>query len=258
MPLRFFQRKARATWPPIPPEELIPGVGGGGEESFLATGREFVGHFKTLAGLQPDARVLDAGCGCGRMAIALADYLGPNASYEGFDVVRAYTDWCTANITSVKPQYRFAHVDVWNKAYNPTGVLQADSFAFPYADDDFDFAWLTSVFTHMLPADIDHYLSELHRVIRPGGRVLATYFILTDESRALIDAKASHLAMLPTDDGYWTTNLEIPEAAVAYDAAELTALHDKHGFKEVRTEFGNWCARPKFLSYQDIVLLEKL
>ena len=42
---------------------------------FEQIGREYLGHFKELGGLRPDSRVLDIGCGIGRMAIPLMDYL---------------------------------------------------------------------------------------------------------------------------------------------------------------------------------------
>ena len=41
-----------------------------------------------------------------------------------------------------------------------------------------DVAFLTSVFTHMLPEDVEHYLDELARVLKPGGRTLITWFLL--------------------------------------------------------------------------------
>ena len=47
-------------------------------------------------------------------------------------------------------------------------------------------ALLKSVFTHMHPNDVRHYLKELGRVIRSGGRAVITYFLLNDESRALV------------------------------------------------------------------------
>ncbi len=53
------------------------------------------------------------------------------------------------------------------------------------------FVLLTSVFTHMLPQDMDNYLSEVARVLKPDGRCLITYFLLNPESLALIDAEES-------------------------------------------------------------------
>jgi SAM-dependent methyltransferase len=257
---RLFRRTKAAEWPPVPPEHMIPGVGGGGAVRFYEIGHEFVGYFKDIGGLQPNERILDAGCGCARMAIPLTDYLDANGSYEGFDVVREYIEWDQQNVTPKFPRFGFHHVDVWNSMYNAEGKLQADSFRFPFADNDFDFAFLTSVFTHMFRADIAHYLDELHRVVRPGQRVFATYFVMNDEARRLVETEKSALEFKPTDGGYWIINEEVPEAAVAYDEAELRALHKEHGFKELSGgfQYGSWSGRDKYLSYQDIVVLEKI
>lgn len=239
---------------------MIPGIGGGGVVRYFEIGEEFRGLFRDVGGLQPTDDVLDPGCGCGRMAVALADVLDPSARYEGFDVVKEYTDWCTENITTQHANMKFEHVDVWNKNYNPDGKLQADKFTFPYPDQSFDFAFLTSVFTHMLPADVAHYLDELHRVIRPGKTVFATFFVNGADVRRRIEEGKSEIVMMPTDDGYWTSNYEIPEAAVAYEESDLKALFTAHGFVMAKGgfQFGSWSGREDFLSYQDIVVLERV
>ena len=57
------------------------------------------------------------------------------------------------------PNFRFRHVDVLNRAYNPQGRLDPENFEFPYPQDAFDFVFLTSVFTHMRPPEMRHYLT---------------------------------------------------------------------------------------------------
>jgi SAM-dependent methyltransferase len=55
--------------------------------SFQAAGEQYLKMFIELGGLEPDERVLDIGCGPGRMAVPLATYLSPAGSYVGMDVV---------------------------------------------------------------------------------------------------------------------------------------------------------------------------
>ena len=68
---------------PVPPTER-QFVGDG---DFRAVGAEFLHHFVALGGLRPDDHVLDLGCGIGRMAVPLTQYLSDRASYLGIDVV---------------------------------------------------------------------------------------------------------------------------------------------------------------------------
>ena len=152
-------------------------------------GQEFLGYFTGLCELQPSDHVLDVGCGVGRMAIPLVDYLGSGGRYEGFEnVADDGTNWCTENISVRYPNFSFAHADIYNARYNPGGSIQSAEFVFPYEDESFDFAFATSVFTHMLPADVEHYLLEIARVLKPTGRTLTTFFLLNEESLRLMAA----------------------------------------------------------------------
>src|SRR5215211_609011 len=101
---------------PLPPED-VHHVGRG---DFLATGRMWRAHFIELAYLEPHDDVLDIGCGVGRIAVGLTEYL--TGRYEGFDISPAAIAWCQENITSRYPNFRFTVADIGNTVYNPEGV----------------------------------------------------------------------------------------------------------------------------------------
>lgn len=254
LPMEVADRLAGRTDPLTPPRHLMF-VGGG---DFKRSGNRFKGFFIEVGGLKPGDRVLDVGCGVGRMAIPLTDYLKAPGSYEGFDVVGEGIRWCRKRITKRFPNFRFEVADLYNKTYNPTGRYRAHEFPFPYADASFDFAILTSVFTHLLPRDTDHYVAELSRVLKPGGRVFATFFLLNGESRERIAAGASSLGFTHEIDGCRIEKQDAPEFAVAYDEREVRELFGRAGF-EVRepVHFGKWCGRETFTSYQDILIAER-
>jgi len=240
-----FRRK-RLT----PPRRLIF-VGDG---NFNKVGQEFLTYFRTLGGLKPDHRVLDVGCGIGRMAVPLTEYLTASGKYEGFDIVKGGIEWCQKKITPQYTHFHFHHADVYNKEYNPNGRFKASEYRFPYGDSSFDFIFLTSVFTHMLPDDLEHYMSEISRVMRPDAKCLITFFLLNEESISLIEAGRSTLPFSSAGN-YWTTNPEIPESAVAYDEKFIQALYGKYSLSIGEPiHYGSWCGRKKFFSYQDIVI----
>lgn len=240
---------------PDPPAAEVERLGGA---QFDRIGQEFFGHLRNLAGLQPTHAVLDAGCGIGRMARPLYDFLEGPGSYDGFDVERHCIDWCTDHVTPARPRFRFRLLDARNSVYNPTGTVPPDQVRFPYDDASFDVALLASVFTHLLPATTTRYVEELSRVMRPGGRVLATFFLLTPEVEASVDAGKSRIGFAHRREGHRLDKAEHPEAAVAYPADDITALFARNGFTVVdKVHRGSWSGLPDGLSFQDIVVVER-
>ena len=102
----------------------------------------------------------------------------------------ASTSWPRASpgarSATATPRRRFAfvHADLRNTAYNPGGALDADSYRFPYGDGAFDLVIATSLFTHLLPAAAEHYLSEAARVLAPGGRLFCTWLLFSADRPA--------------------------------------------------------------------------
>lgn len=243
----------------IPPHELMRLVGSVSAALYKAVGEEFLQYFLRLGQLKPDAHVLDVGCGSGRMAIPLTQYLTANGSYQGFDIVPAAIDWCTATISARYPHFSFHVADVFNKFYNPQGKYKASEYAFPYENESFNFIFLTSVFTHMLPEDMERYLSEIIRVLKRGGRCLITFFFANEDSLVHIQAKRSTILFDNDKDIYRTVSTQnTEEFAICYDESFIKDLYARSGLTVVEpVHYGSWCGRKNFLSYQDIIVAIK-
>ncbi|MBS0212969.1 MAG: class I SAM-dependent methyltransferase [Proteobacteria bacterium] len=240
----------------VPPESMIF-VGHG---DFVKIGNEFREHLIGLAGLRPDSAVLDVGCGIGRMAIPLTDYL-TTGEYAGIDIVEKGIVWCQRRITRRFPNFRFIRSDIHNKMYNKRGKTLARDYRFPFEDNRFDVAFLTSVFTHMLPADLEHYTDEIARVLKPGGRCLVTFLLRNDESIRLIDAgiAGGPMAVKHHVEGpAWTSDPRTPEAVTSYEEDWILDLFGRYGLHLAPPiRYGSWCGRKEFLSFQDIVIATK-
>jgi len=236
---------AERTDIPPPPEGLVEIVGGG-----LELGERHVAELRDRAGLRPGDRVLDVGCGVGRTAIPLTSYLSPEGAYEGFDIWPEAVGWCSREIAPRFPQFRFTQVDLFNGAYNPNGMVSPSTFTFPYGDGEFDVAFLYSVFTHMLARDFQHYLAELARVLKKGGRVLATLFLINDASLAALAAPLTASTrdearvarfLLERDFGPFRAGYEVPEWLIAYDETFVRQAFDAAGFGlEEPISYGGW------------------
>lgn len=234
---------------PLTPPHRLGFVGSG---DFRTAGNEFRKLFVELGGLRPDEDVLDVGSGVGRAAIGLTGWL--QGRYEGIDVVRRGIEWCRQAITPRYPNFRFQVADVYNRHYNPVGRFAASEYRFPFEDESFDFVVLTSVFTHLLPADRDNYISEIARVLRPAGRCFATFFLLNDEARSSLQPAGGSVDFRFERPGYWTSNERIPEAAVAFEEADVTERLERDGLRMRAIQYGGWSGRADGTGWQDIVV----
>lgn len=238
----------------IPPPELTKIFGSG---SFKDIGEEFLRHFIKLGGLKPNERILEVGSGIGQKVIPLTKYL-TTGNFEGFDIVTEGIKWCKENITNKFPNFHFQLADVYNMLYHPEGKYEASEYKFPFEDESFDFVYLTSVFTHMRPKELENYFSEIVRVLKRKERCLITYFILNDESLTLINNKSSSLDFKYEFGVYRTVNKEVHESAIAYDIKFIREIYKKYGLTILEPiYFGYWCDREKVLSYQDIIIAVK-
>jgi SAM-dependent methyltransferase len=234
--------------PLVPPRGLWFVGGGHFHEN------QFLSSFIELCDLQPHHRILDVGCGIGKQAVPLTKYLGPTGSYEGFDVVNEGVQWCEQQITSRYPNFKFRHVDVFNKHYNPDGGVLPSEWKFPYSDAEFDFVCLISVFTHMLPHAVQNYVSEISRVLKPGGKSFISFLLLNDESRTLIAQGKSTIPLTHELGGYTVLDPEFPETTVGLPEGFVRERFEESGLAISAVHYGSWCGRDATNFYQDIVL----
>lgn len=253
-PTELLDKAFRRRDPLIPPRWMIY-IGPG---DFTAIGKEFLRHFIELGGLKPSDAVLDVGCGIGRMAIPLTAFLGEQGSYDGFDIVPDGIAWCQDQITPRFRNFRFILADIYNGIYNQRGRYKASEYVFPYPDASFDFAFLTSVFTHMLPVDMENYLRETVRVLKPGGRCFITYFLITSEVEALLKRGVSTIPMREQPGGYSTIDRGTPEYDIGLPEDTVLALYHNLGLElTCPIQYGTWCGRVSGLTYQDVIVAQK-
>jgi SAM-dependent methyltransferase len=247
-PLDLFDFFAGKRDPLVPPRGLWF-VGGG---HFQAN--QFRGSFIALGDLKPHHRVLDVGCGIGKQAVPLTQYLNPQGSYEGFDIVEEGVEWCQREISSRFPNFTFRHANIFNKHYNPHGDVLPEQWKFPYADAEFDFVFLISVFTHMLPDAVHNYISEISRVLKPGGKAFISFFLLNESSTKLMAEGASSIPLAHNFGDYSVLDPEFPETTVGISENFVTQCYDRNGLSVSSIHYGSWCGRPDSQFYQDVIV----
>jgi SAM-dependent methyltransferase len=112
--------------------------------------------------------VFDFGCGCGRQARQLLLQQRRPRRYLGIDVRHDLIEWCRQHLTSVDAAFEFRHHDVYSPLYAPGNGLSL-SQPFPAEDGAFSLVIASSVFTHLMKPQVEYYLSEIARILTPGG-----------------------------------------------------------------------------------------
>jgi ubiquinone/menaquinone biosynthesis C-methylase UbiE len=115
--------------------------------------RVLIRRIQAVAGTRP-FRVLDVGCGTGLFAARMKAAL-PDAEVCGVDLVPDM-------LARGKPRWQYHAGQVF--------PIQGDSERLPFASGSFDFVTCANSFHHY--PHQDRAVQEMHRVLRPGGRLM--------------------------------------------------------------------------------------
>jgi len=218
---------------------------GAGPETFDRIGSAHIRNYERQMGLFPEMTFVDIGCGIGRDAFQLFDYLAQSGEYVGIDVTRDSILWCQRNITPRDPRFTFHHFDAFSELYNPFGKKTTSDFLLPLADGSVDRIGLASVFTHLLEDEVLHYMREFRRVLKPDGQVHASFFLYTKE--AIEAARTSGTTPwkatfdISLSPGVYANDPIYPRGAVAYGDDKMRSLMREAGLTTNRPFIkGGW------------------
>ena len=110
----------------------------------------------------------------------------------------------------------------------------------------------------MRTAEIRHYLAELKRSLKPGGRAMLTFFIINEQTQNLMAASHAYYNFNVKLEDCYTIDRQAPERAIGYSEVVLRRLF--HGADLDVVEpflYGSWSGRKSMLNTQDVVILRK-
>lgn len=112
-------------------------------------------HFKKHIELE-GKRILDWGCGPGRIIRHLPDITNHSCEYFGTDYNKNSIDWCSKNLKGIQ--------------FNRNTV----EAKLPYKDNFMDVIYGISIFTHLSEQKHYDWYNELYRVLKPNGIMYLT------------------------------------------------------------------------------------
>lgn len=165
------------------------------------------------------------------------------------DIDRANIQWCQRHIAPLNTRFHFFRADCFSPSYNPQGRDTSATYRFPFPGGAFDFILLTSVFTHMLEEEMRHYLLEAARLLAPGGRIYASFFLCQslDEVAAGLERHGGLSFPYPLRSAA-VSRLDYPTHAVAYPEVFV---------REMAQECGLRVAEATRYGLQDVLVFEK-
>jgi SAM-dependent methyltransferase len=235
-------------------------VGGGDPEPIA---QEVVTAIEKYAKLKAGDSVLDVGCGCGRIAAALTQYVDGTSQYIGIDIVPGLIDFAANFITPRYPSFRFLLLNESNKTYDwwlrqgdETGIAKLTEGV---SAQSIDLAISVSLFTHLdYPAALE-MLTSIHQVLKNDGRVFMTVFVLDASARDGVEAGRTPFSFKHgTPSGkLFAESSDDPTLAVAYDEGLLNELIGSANFKLERRVRGYWSTGGTGETFQDALILRR-
>ncbi|MBW8778117.1 MAG: class I SAM-dependent methyltransferase [Burkholderiales bacterium] len=244
--------------------EMNDWVGGSDPE---AVGDACYGILRRYIKIAPDSRLLDFGCGIGRVLLSVLKHQPAIGSIKGFDIMPQVIQFCEKNIASAFPRATFDviqgsndHYDEFIRNAGGSSAQSREQILQQYGGK-FSGAYAFSVFTHVEKADFRTLLDLLARVLQPGGELLITAFLLTPYSRAAIEKRECLFPFGETaleDEGkVFIGNPSDRLGFIAFDLSLVEQMVFDAGLVITHVEHGSWTGASFSASLQDVIVCRR-
>jgi SAM-dependent methyltransferase len=185
---------------------------------FVDSAQKQVDKLINLCKLTYSSKILDIGCGVGRLAIGILSKLKEIKLYQGIDIDKKSIIWCEKYINKNYPSFQFNYINIYNSRYNKKGLQLDRNFHFPVREHKFNIIYLYSVFSHMIENDIRIYLNEFNNLLSLKGKIFMTGFFENDVPNMMINP-----------DNY-RMKWQEPLHCVRYNKSYFEAMLKEYGF----------------------------
>jgi SAM-dependent methyltransferase len=214
-------------------------------------------------------KIVDFGCGHGKLAPVSVFFTHPEGEYLGIDIQESYINYCRRKYVQL-PRVKFHVSKDYNPLYSPqqqSAVADSKSYGgdWPVSAESIDVVIAISVFTHLREADAFGYINKIHNILKPDTLAILTCHIVEEPRKQpgfifkynpFLVSLFKFITPLPTSYNWFTSNPALPESGIAMNMAGLNGLIQGK-FKVERIMRGSATGGNDPLP-QDVVVLRKL
>jgi len=244
--------------------EMNDWVGGADPE---AVGEACRGILDRYLAINANSRVLDFGCGVGRVLLSVLKHKPEVSLVTGFDIMPQVIRFCETHIASAFPRTKFELIQGNNDHYNQfiaaAGANTAKSHALLQVEYAAAFTeiYAFSVFTHVEKADFRSLLVLLSNLLVPGGTLLFTAFLLTPYSRHAIQQGTTMFplagAVTEEQGKILIGNTADRLGFIAFDLMLMQQMVFEAGLIITHVEHGSWADAQFSASLQDVIVCRR-
>ncbi len=220
---------------------------------------------RRVSTIGPRSRVIDFGCGIGRVAAYVLAREQPPRGFLGIDIMPPVIEFCRAELQPHFPKAVFELAEGANDHYDryiddAIPARSLDALTAQYGTR-FTHAYAFSVFTHLYAADFVAALRFVGSLLGTRGEFLFTAFTLTDFARQRIADRSTDF---PVEQHEYLEGGRVlignpadPLAFIAYDRDLIEAMVAEAGLVLTKSEYGTWMGGKLGESFQDVYVCRK-
>lgn len=244
------------------PHKIFGGVGGDSYTGWVYQSGYFAALLKAYSKKKSANRILDFGCGYGKMAFPASSLINNGGKYVGVDIIDEVIDYGN-KVYAKNGNYIFHLSKDFNLRYNKNNIETTYGLDWPIEDKEMDIVTAISVFTHLREEDAKGYINKIYNVLKKEGIAILTFHILNDKTNQpryktrmmpfLLDLFSFRHKL---SDHWYTSDKKVPETAIGITYDGIRRLI--HGKFEIKKRINGSTTGGQDLFPQDILILEKL
>jgi len=214
-------------------------------------------------------KIIDFGCGHGKLAPISVFFTHPNGEYLGIDIQESYINYCRRKYAQL-PRVKFHISKDYNPLYSPeqkSAVAASKSYGedWPVTVSSIDVVIAVSVFTHLQEADAFGYVNKIYTILKPNALAMLTCHIVEEPRRQpgfifnynpFLTSLFKFATPLPNSNNWFTSNPALPESGIAINMTGLNGLIQ--GKFKIELIMRGSATGGKDPFPQDVVVLKKL